>query len=196
MPVDNAPEDDENSRNSRTANAAQADRADPGSPSTEALHLGGVPESSSAAAMKTEESYPSQLLKHDQASDHVTQEGNGIPNSKDVVDNMDVDDSRGPDERRERDAEGMNSRTGPFATMSGADYYSAPGVFMKDFGSSADTPNDPSGEPQNGVHGPGDGRQLNVTDALSYLDAVKHQFHDRPDVYNRFLDIMKDFKSQ
>jgi paired amphipathic helix protein Sin3a len=39
-------------------------------------------------------------------------------------------------------------------------------------------------------------RQLNVTDALSYLDAVKVQFHERPDVYNIFLDIMKDFKSQ
>ena len=32
-------------------------------------------------------------------------------------------------------------------------------------------------------------------DALSYLDQVKVQFADRPDVYNRFLDIMKDFKS-
>lgn len=41
-----------------------------------------------------------------------------------------------------------------------------------------------------------EGRQLNVTDALSYLDAVKRQFEDRPDVYNKFLDIMKDFKSQ
>lgn len=41
----------------------------------------------------------------------------------------------------------------------------------------------------------GDGRQLNVTDALSYLDAVKLQFHDNPDVYNNFLDIMKEFKS-
>ncbi|THH20323.1 hypothetical protein EW146_g1003 [Bondarzewia mesenterica] len=39
-------------------------------------------------------------------------------------------------------------------------------------------------------------RQLNVTDALTYLDAVKNQFFDRPDVYNFFLDIMKDFKSQ
>jgi len=39
-------------------------------------------------------------------------------------------------------------------------------------------------------------RQLNVTDALSYLDAVKIQFNDRPDVYNVFLDIMKEFKSQ
>jgi len=32
-------------------------------------------------------------------------------------------------------------------------------------------------------------------DALSYLDQVKVQFSDRPDVYNQFLDIMKDFKS-
>ncbi|THV08566.1 hypothetical protein K435DRAFT_708465 [Dendrothele bispora CBS 962.96] len=39
-------------------------------------------------------------------------------------------------------------------------------------------------------------RPLNVTDALSYLDAVKNQFHDQPDVYNHFLDIMKQFKSQ
>ncbi|KII93988.1 hypothetical protein PLICRDRAFT_99544 [Plicaturopsis crispa FD-325 SS-3] len=40
------------------------------------------------------------------------------------------------------------------------------------------------------------GRPLNVADALSYLDAVKVQFQDKPDVYNHFLDIMKDFKSQ
>ena len=39
-------------------------------------------------------------------------------------------------------------------------------------------------------------RPLNVSDALGYLDAVKMQFQDKPDVYNHFLDIMKDFKSQ
>jgi hypothetical protein len=52
----------------------------------------------------------------------------------------------------------------------------------------------------NGAQSNGDNnannRPLNVTDALSYLDAVKVQFHDKPDVYNHFLDIMKDFKSQ
>lgn len=37
---------------------------------------------------------------------------------------------------------------------------------------------------------------LKLQDALTYLDQVKVQFHDQPDVYNRFLDIMKDFKSQ
>ncbi|KAI9835740.1 MAG: hypothetical protein M1819_001918 [Sarea resinae] len=40
------------------------------------------------------------------------------------------------------------------------------------------------------------GQQPILNDALSYLDQVKVQFVDQPDVYNRFLDIMKDFKSQ
>ena len=39
-------------------------------------------------------------------------------------------------------------------------------------------------------------RQLNVTDAVSYLDEVKVRFHDGPHVYNHFLHTMKDFKSQ
>jgi len=45
---------------------------------------------------------------------------------------------------------------------------------------------------QSGQHA----RQLNVKDALSYLDQVKMQFSQEPEVYNQFLDIMKDFKSQ
>lgn len=39
-------------------------------------------------------------------------------------------------------------------------------------------------------------KPLNVKDALFYLDQVKLQFRDQTDVYNNFLDIMKDFKSQ
>lgn len=39
-------------------------------------------------------------------------------------------------------------------------------------------------------------RPLNVKDALSYLDQVKIQFYNQAEVYNNFLDIMKDFKSQ
>lgn len=39
-------------------------------------------------------------------------------------------------------------------------------------------------------------QRLKVEDALSYLDKVKLQFHDQPQVYNDFLDIMKEFKSQ
>jgi len=39
-------------------------------------------------------------------------------------------------------------------------------------------------------------KPLNVTDALIYLDAVKRQFQDQTDVYNQFLDIMKEFKHE
>ena len=35
-----------------------------------------------------------------------------------------------------------------------------------------------------------------MEDALSYLDKVKLQFGNHPQVYNDFLDIMKEFKSQ
>ncbi|EEC13644.1 sin3b, putative, partial [Ixodes scapularis] len=35
-----------------------------------------------------------------------------------------------------------------------------------------------------------------VEDALSYLDQVKFRFGNQPQVYNDFLDIMKEFKSQ
>ncbi|KAL2271241.1 hypothetical protein VTJ83DRAFT_612 [Remersonia thermophila] len=52
----------------------------------------------------------------------------------------------------------------------------------------------PSGPP--GPGGMPHGQQPILNDALSYLDQVKVQFHEQPDVYNRFLDIMKDFKSQ
>eukprot|EP00794_Sanderia_malayensis_P006513 gene6513-7257_t len=39
-------------------------------------------------------------------------------------------------------------------------------------------------------------QRLKVEDALSYLDQVKLQFGSQPHVYNEFLDIMKEFKSQ
>ncbi|ORX34170.1 hypothetical protein BD324DRAFT_636920 [Kockovaella imperatae] len=39
-------------------------------------------------------------------------------------------------------------------------------------------------------------RPLNVRDALSYLDQVKMRFVEQPEVYNRFLDVMKEFKGQ
>ena len=44
--------------------------------------------------------------------------------------------------------------------------------------------------------GPLNNQQPILNDALSYLDQVKLRFQEHPDVYNRFLDIMKDFKSQ
>ena len=39
-------------------------------------------------------------------------------------------------------------------------------------------------------------RELRVEDALIYLDDVKREFGDRPRIYNEFLEIMKNFKSQ
>ncbi len=50
-------------------------------------------------------------------------------------------------------------------------------------------------EPE-GASPPGSLRPLNVKDALSYLELVKIKFSDKAEVYNQFLDIMKDFKSQ
>uniref|UniRef100_A0AAY4E6U3 Paired amphipathic helix protein Sin3b n=1 Tax=Denticeps clupeoides TaxID=299321 RepID=A0AAY4E6U3_9TELE len=38
--------------------------------------------------------------------------------------------------------------------------------------------------------------KLQVEDALSYLDQVKIRFGSDPGIYNKFLDIMKEFKSQ
>ncbi|OJJ46130.1 hypothetical protein ASPZODRAFT_133127 [Penicilliopsis zonata CBS 506.65] len=68
-------------------------------------------------------------------------------------------------------------------------------------------PAGPPGQPMLGHPGQGpqipgsvaalaQGQQPILNDALSYLDQVKVRFVDQPDVYNRFLDIMKDFKSQ
>ena len=48
----------------------------------------------------------------------------------------------------------------------------------------------------NGVTALSQGQQPILNDALSYLDQVKVRFVHQPDVYNQFLDIMKDFKSQ
>jgi paired amphipathic helix protein Sin3a len=54
-------------------------------------------------------------------------------------------------------------------------------------------------EPPPGTELPGAGggmRELRVEDALLYLDDVKREFKDRPAIYNEFLAIMKNFKSQ
>lgn len=48
----------------------------------------------------------------------------------------------------------------------------------------------------NGVTALSQGQQPILNDALGYLDQVKVRFQEQPDVYNKFLDIMKDFKSQ
>ncbi|KAI9346076.1 hypothetical protein DFJ73DRAFT_482536 [Zopfochytrium polystomum] len=59
-----------------------------------------------------------------------------------------------------------------------------------DAGMNQGSPSSPDMEQQ------GANRALNVDDALAYLNHVKIQFQEQPDVYNSFLDIMKEFKSQ
>ncbi|KAI0822510.1 paired amphipathic helix [Trametes gibbosa] len=41
----------------------------------------------------------------------------------------------------------------------------------------------------------GSERPLTFSDALGYLDQIKAQFSEQPDVYNTFLEIMKDFRN-
>ena len=48
----------------------------------------------------------------------------------------------------------------------------------------------------NSTHDASSTRQLKVEDALAYLDKVKTQFINNPSVYNKFLEIMKNFKAQ
>ncbi|CAD5209235.1 unnamed protein product [Bursaphelenchus xylophilus] len=43
---------------------------------------------------------------------------------------------------------------------------------------------------------PSRNRPLMVDDALQYLEQVRQQFSDNPEVYSNFLEVMKDFKSQ
>ncbi|XP_057693944.1 paired amphipathic helix protein Sin3a-like [Corythoichthys intestinalis] len=50
--------------------------------------------------------------------------------------------------------------------------------------------------PMSSAQGQQQFQRLKVEDALSYLDQVKLQFGNQPQVYNDFLDIMKEFKSQ
>ncbi|RYP45765.1 hypothetical protein DL768_007941 [Monosporascus sp. mg162] len=79
----------------------------------------------------------------------------------------------------------QNQQGMPFGGGPGAGGGGGPGAMP---GGGPPMPANPGAMPQ--------GQQPILNDALSYLDQVKVQFADQPDVYNRFLDIMKDFKSQ
>lgn len=39
-------------------------------------------------------------------------------------------------------------------------------------------------------------KALSVSDALGYLNTIKAQYTDNPQVYDAFLDLMKEFKEQ
>lgn len=62
-------------------------------------------------------------------------------------------------------------------------------------------PRDPNEQPPSGGNLPKKpantaGGMPKVKDALGYLEKVKNKFASRPQIYNQFLDIMKEFKSQ
>lgn len=64
---------------------------------------------------------------------------------------------------------------------------------------SAPPPGPPGGPPPNNAAAGAAGRtfrQDKFENALDFLDQVKIQFARHPRVYNQFLDIMKDFKTQ
>ncbi len=63
-------------------------------------------------------------------------------------------------------------------------------------GSGNEIPAPPAASDSVQGNGSNGNRPLDVTDALSYLDAIQAQFRDEPDVYNHFLDIMKDVTNQ
>jgi paired amphipathic helix protein Sin3a len=44
--------------------------------------------------------------------------------------------------------------------------------------------------------GPAAQHRLTTNDALTYLREVKNRFADKKDVYDTFLEIMKEFKAQ
>jgi hypothetical protein len=52
--------------------------------------------------------------------------------------------------------------------------------------------------PTNQNSGPGSAKTVTahpqLNDALAYLDRVQAEFHDQPEIYNKFLQIMRDFK--
>ncbi|KFY17488.1 hypothetical protein V492_00642 [Pseudogymnoascus sp. VKM F-4246] len=50
--------------------------------------------------------------------------------------------------------------------------------------------------PDQGAPALGQERQVTMSEAVSYLDQVKAQFIDQPDIYNTFINILKDFNSQ
>jgi len=45
-------------------------------------------------------------------------------------------------------------------------------------------------------HGMGQQHRLTTNDALTYLREVKNRFADNKEVYDTFLEIMKEFKAQ
>ncbi|XP_047452425.1 SIN3 transcription regulator family member Aa isoform X2 [Mugil cephalus] len=82
----------------------------------------------------------------------------------------------------------------PSPTVHGGSHHHSPAV--QSHGPSVMSGHGHTAAPQASAQGQQQFQRLKVEDALSYLDQVKLQFGNQPQVYNDFLDIMKEFKSQ
>ncbi|XP_024911927.1 SIN3 transcription regulator family member Aa isoform X2 [Cynoglossus semilaevis] len=82
----------------------------------------------------------------------------------------------------------------PSPAIHGGSHHHSPSV--QSHGASVMSGHSHSAAPQASAQGQQQFQRLKVEDALSYLDQVKLQFGNQPQVYNDFLDIMKEFKSQ
>uniref|UniRef100_A0AAQ5X4L2 SIN3 transcription regulator family member Aa n=1 Tax=Amphiprion ocellaris TaxID=80972 RepID=A0AAQ5X4L2_AMPOC len=82
----------------------------------------------------------------------------------------------------------------PSPAVHGGSHHHSPAV--QSHGPSVMSGHSHTAAPQASAQGQQQFQRLKVEDALSYLDQVKLQFGNQPQVYNDFLDIMKEFKSQ
>ncbi|XP_069551467.1 SIN3 transcription regulator family member Aa isoform X2 [Brachyistius frenatus] len=82
----------------------------------------------------------------------------------------------------------------PSPAVHGGSHHHSPAV--QSHGPSVMSGHGHTAAPQACAQGQQQFQRLKVEDALSYLDQVKLQFGNQPQVYNDFLDIMKEFKSQ
>lgn len=73
-----------------------------------------------------------------------------------------------------------------------------PGAPSQNYHLSSSGPPPPPPPPPSGPPGQNPQQQqqrMELHDAFAYLDRVKAEFADHPDVYNRFLQIMREFKA-
>lgn len=80
-----------------------------------------------------------------------------------------------------------------FESHSGSDNDSSPSISKESTDKTKGNPKEEAPKPYTSILEP---VLQNALDYLDYLDQVKLAFHDRPAKYDRFLDIMKDFKAQ
>lgn len=95
------------------------------------------------------------------------------------------------------DRQGTSNQGAPKPAVGpGANSSTPPAMGLSSSGPPAPPAQPPAAQAAQPPRPPPGMRELRVEDALLYLDDVKREFGDRPRVYNEFLAIMKNFKSQ